>query len=368
MVKSKTAISGPYIYFSRFKLTPNAGGGCRRELQLAQILSPLRFQFISAWEQPALSRRLRLKIRLPKKKTHQWDRDFQPYAERMETFSRKWAGKISRNVKLAVMDDPLFFPSLTKALKQRKIPLVILSQNLESLSRSQINPDYQMDLFRQELELLSLSDLIVTISREETYLLDNLGLPTFYLPYYPVKEIEIRMKKVRQQRSQTQKSGILLMGTVNNQVTKEGIQHIIQYWQNHLAPRLDEKLIIAGYGTHKIQSSCAGSKIEFKGQLSDSDLDLLLTKISVCLNYQNAGSGALTKIREMQIAGVPVAANSHSARSHYHLPGLVEFTHLAGAEKAIAEAKEQEGRIPIPPRPPESKLLQAVKALVPRLS
>ncbi len=361
-------VNRPYVHFSRFQLTPSAGGGCRRELQLARILSPLNFQFISAWGHQALSTKLRLKMFFTKNNRHHWDPEFRSYAEQMNIFSQRWAGRINSKIKLAILDDPLFFPSLAKVLKIRKIPFIILSQNLESLSRSQINPLFQMELLKKELMLMSPADMIVTISREETFLLDNLGLPTFYLPYYPVKEIEKRMMKIRESRRETTKGGILLMGTINNRVTKEGIHHMIQHWKDHLARNLDEKLIIAGYGTEKIKSFCSGPGIQFKGQLSDMQLDRLLTEISLCLSFQDAGSGALTKIREMHIAGVPVAANTQSARSHYHQPGLVEFNHLSHIESAMVRAKEWEGKIPVPPRPQESEFLKAVEALCRRYS
>jgi hypothetical protein len=359
----KPPVTRPYIHFSRFRLTPRAGGGCRRELQLARILQPMEFQFISAWDHPVLSVNARLKMMFKKTSSRYWAPEFQHYAGRMHFYSNQWTKYINPSIKLAALDDPLFFPETAKALKKKGIPFIIFSQNLESLSRSQINPGFQLELFKQELELMSLADLIVTISREETSLLHNLGLPTLYLPYYPVEEIENRMKNIRQLRRTTKKKGILLIGTVNNRATREGIQHIVQYWKEHLAGKLDDELIIAGYGMDTIKSICTGPGIRFKGQINDDQLDQLLAEISLCVNYQNSGGGALTKIREMQIAGVPMAANTHSLRSHYHQAGLAEFKHVSGIKPAIAQAREWEGRIPLPQRPPESKLLQAAESL-----
>jgi hypothetical protein len=62
--------------------------------------------------------------------------------------------------------------------------------------------------------------------------------------------------------------------------------------------------------------------------------------------YQQYGSGALTKIKEMLIAGVPVIANVHSARSYHGYNGVIEFTGFEDIHEAIGRLARL--HVPIP--------------------
>jgi len=71
-----------------------------------------------------------------------------------------------------------------------------------------------------------------------------------------------------------------------------------------------------------------------------------MSSVKALLCYQNSGSGALTRICEMLIAGVPVIANSHAARSFYNKKGLIEFSVLEDIDSVLIDLKNQNYEMP----------------------
>jgi hypothetical protein len=58
------------------------------------------------------------------------------------------------------------------------------------------------------------------------------------------------------------------------------------------------------------------------GSIGDDQLEKLLLEVDMILIHQPPTTGALTKIPEMLIAGIPVLANFSSARNYYNTNGL----------------------------------------------
>jgi hypothetical protein len=216
-----------------------------------------------------------------------------------------------------------------------------------------------------ELDALSSCGLVITISREETFLLRNLGIPCLFFPYYPTEAVRSRLLRVRERRRSTTKNGVLLLGSAVNPQNSKGMARVLDFWGKSFLPPESGRLIVAGFGT-EASPSLAGRRpgVEFLGSLADADLDDLLSRVRSCLCYQENGSGALTRICEMLIAGVPVLANGHAARSYHHWPGVIEFDGLTGLANAVGRLEREtiEARCPTPPD--ASRLAQEVAALM----
>jgi hypothetical protein len=194
-------------------------------------------------------------------------------------------------------------------------------------------------MFKYELDLISMCNMVVTISTEETFLMRNLGMTPVYLPYFPLKQTADRLGKVRKCREGIEKVNFLLLGTVYNFPTLEGMKRVITAITCHNVLH-DDKLIVAGYGTRELLGHIDDSRVELRGDVTDVELDELMTTVKGCLVYQDTGSGALTKIPELLTAGVPVIINSHAARSYHNLPGVFEFNDFGQlSEKMDAAAK-----------------------------
>lgn len=343
------------VFFSRFKIQENGGGGMRREAQLAEIFSPLNYTFISSmdftWTPPRF-----FKIRnVINGRLKYWKKDLISFLEIADQFSRYWAKRVTNSIELVLIDDPIFFSPLVKKLNSLGIPIVALCQNIESLSKSQINENNQKRLLLQELDILGRCELIITISLEETVFLNNLGYSTSFLPYYPVETIKNQLLDIRETRESSDKNGILIHGTINNLVTRDGMEEVIHFWNKQSVEFDLPLLFVAGYGTEKIQHICKSEKIRFLGALNDNDLNQLMTHIMAGICYQSSGAGALTKISEMLIAGIPVMANVQASRTYINTEGVYPIRSLddiVGVYGSIQDNKI----IPIP-EPMSSKIL-----------
>lgn len=368
---SKPDFSAPVIYFSRFHCTSEAGGGCRRTAQIANDLRTLGFTFISSrdhsWDYKSLPDYASYQEwgGLPEEYAAKWhpgrrdDVAFQHYV------SWSWTNELKgrHTLKLALVDDPLYFSPLVEYLAEAGVPVVALCHNIEALSRSQVLEEGQRELLASELCYIRLCSLAVTISREETFLLRNLGINALYHPYFPVSQISERMLRIRTKRRGAG-NDFLLVGTANNAPTMKGMQEMMRRWSSINKSIAGARLIVAGYGTDPLRDFADGKNVIFKGAVSSEELDEILLGIGACIAYQEDGSGALTKICEFLLAGIPVLANSHAARSYYNLPGVVEFTETADLARASRLIATVPPDFPLIPPPDSDRFLTAVIAVI----
>lgn len=366
------------MIFSRFADRATGGGGIRREAQLFELLRPLDFRLCSSWDADCLKKRTagrprllrRLERRFSPERRFWVDADTWHYVFDLHDVAREWRRGLRRfqRAGVALLDDPIYFRPLARALSRAGIPVVALCQNLESLSRSQLNPALQLDLLARELALLRGCRLVVTISREEAFLLRNLGIPALYLPYEPIASIRQRLEAVRQRRAGTRKRGYLALGTAGNKATLEGMKALLSYWKGPDNKLGGDPLWVAGFWTKKYLSP-PGAGIELLGEIGDASLDDLLASAKALICYQEFGSGALTKIREMLLAGVPVLANAHAARSYheYEGKGVFEFSRLEDLESAAVRASAWQAACQTGAPPPPPGLAEAERSLLAQL-
>lgn len=356
------------VYFSRCLRNPSGHGGDKRVAQICEILGQFDYDFVSTCNPPFTipqklhdllydpsgffqkKRSLRYKQRITYAKYYKWGERFRDALLNWHLLAQLFIESLNKEPELIVIDDPVFVTPVVLYAKTRGIPLVAFSQNLETLSREQVEHASQREMFTYELELLSMCDLVVTISTEETWLLRNFGLDPVYLPYFPIKQTADRCDKVRTKRQNSFKANFLLLGTVYNLPTLEGMKKVITAITRDSILHND-RLIIAGYGTMQLASFADDPRIEVLGELTDTELDELLTATKGCIVYQENGSGALTKIPELLTSGVPVIINSHAARSHHNLPGIFEFDTLEhlGEQMAVAAKSKQFSQVLSPP-------------------
>ena len=361
------------VYFSRFLPSTDKGGGSRRMMQIAEVLKEVtsEYELISTQLQDRLSKEVMKRIEnhcvaASEKEYMFWSEKRRFPACRLGEISREWSRQITdiSRLKLVVMDDPIYFIPLFEKLKQFNIPVVGICHNLESLAAEQVAPGFQWSLFSKEIDLLAQCHMVVTISREETFLLNNMGMRPVFFPYFPVVSISTRMLQVREKRTREDKKGILLLGNVLNLQTRQGMEKMINFWERSKLFHKHEKLIVAGYGTEKYLKNTSGNAVAFYGELANDEMDRLVTRVRAVLCYQETGAGSLTRICEMLIAGVPVLANSHAARSYYNMIGVHEFRELAGLPEALQRLDTINGEIPIPSPPDTACLSQKIREML----
>jgi len=168
-----------------------------------------------------------------------------------------------------------------------------------------------------------LCDSIFTISHEECWLLRLFGFNAYYLPYYPPKEVEVLMLNIREER-QTRTNGpikkVLLLGSAANPPTYDGMMEIITFYQEY---KPDTVFNIAGYQTEKLKKYIPDeSQMILSGTLSIDRLKEVMIDTDVALIHQTPSTGAVTRVTEMLIAGIPIFINDNASKDTYNLEGI----------------------------------------------
>ena len=194
-----------------------------------------------------------------------------------------------------------------------------MPHNIESLVRGR-----SIAALGAEVANLKHCDLVFTISKEEAWLLRLLGLNTHYLPYFPPHEVESFLRSVRRERERRTPSSckkFALLGSATNIPTRSGMQALVDFAATQNLPF---ELIIAGYGTESLKQ-VSHPRIVFRGTLSNEELEKLLMEIDGVVIYQPPTTGALTRIPEMLLAGIPVFANFDAARNYFGITGIEQY-------------------------------------------
>ena len=363
------------IYFSRFKLNPWGDGGQRRALQVVRLLKDYRLQHVclgvkdlpssvldyvcgrllGRWNERTWQRFRRQ--RLTDGEYLKWSRERRLFVCLLRSAARRYARTLKSHEwrdRLVLVDDPIFIHPLVRQIKACGARMVAVCHNIESLNRWQVTPRGQQALFRKEIEALSLCDLVVTISREETVLLTGSGIDAIFLPYYPPSEAVPRLMRVRKRRQNTQKTSLLLFGSSGNVATLDGMETVLRAWSaEHTGALQDLELHVAGFGTECLRERVPSvdGHVKFLGSLCQEALEDELEQTRACICHQEEGSGALTRIMDMLVAGVPVLANHHAARSYHGVPGVVEYAGADALPYAIKRLADQETGFPVPCAP-----------------
>lgn len=336
------------IYLTRFKIDPHGNGGDRRAAQIVNIYNP---QIINLFTEDKKIKKTSLIFKILKKipmalyhryskyiaRSIGWQLSHYYYGNKIDKEGIKKIKNIKVNeIKKVIIDDPIYFPKAFKYLKDKHIYKIAMVHNIESLVRAQVYPMRQERLFVKEIQNLKDADEVITISREDSLLLNNFGIINTFLPYEPNQYIQNQMMKVKKARKNVKKKiGYLLFGTAANPTTYEGMLEFLQSWSKN---KINKNLFVAGFATERIEElnrDLLSERITVLGTLSESELLDLLTKVTAVIVYQKSATGSLTKIPELLIAGVPIIGNCYALRTYYNMPGIIEFGSFHELEKIL---------------------------------
>jgi hypothetical protein len=174
----------------------------------------------------------------------------------------------------------------------------------------------------EEIHSLALCDKVFAISREDQWLLRLHGITAAYLPYFPPRVVVNTMLKIRKERSKTNFGRhFLLLGTAANRPTFSGMADRLEFFFKNAESY--DTLHVAGYGTELLRAFLPSSeKIILHGAIDNLLLHSLLSTVRAAIIHQVPTSGALTRISELLIAGVPVFANIDAGRSYFGAAGV----------------------------------------------
>jgi len=190
------------------------------------------------------------------------------------------------------------------------IPWIACPPNLDSLLGDFADDFYPKRFGKNpEFAWLALADIVFTISAEEAFVLNNADIPAHFLPYFPASDLAGHLSGLRSKRKA--QGFYLILGSAINPPTKAGVLEQLGFAADHLGD--GEKLIVVGRGTQQLD--CDNPAVVIEGEVSDERLAELLSSCKAAWIHQTFGVGALTRIAELLLAGIPVVLSSHAARS-----------------------------------------------------
>jgi len=231
---------------------------------------------------------------------------------------------------VCLIDDPGFH-KIIAINKANNIPTIALMQNFEALDSiphiHSLSPLAIKSIFldfSNEIKILASCEKILTISKVEAGFIGGLGLQAINYPYIPLGLIREGLFDIRRKRSEGQidKNLFLLLGTADHSTTGEGMKWFLDHF---LTSSLDENIKIAmvGKGTDKYKSEELTQKgVEFKGFVSQEQLDDLMVRAAAVIIPQFRGFGTLTRLPEFSCAGIPVICSRHPCYALDIPPGV----------------------------------------------
>ncbi|MBP7865994.1 MAG: hypothetical protein KA419_08580 [Acidobacteria bacterium] len=372
------ALPGPrVVYFTRFRPDPCGGGGSRRAAQAASLLEDWSPSVLSSARldglPPAVAERLRAGFKRPcgtwvsLSGLRGWQAAHRPYARRQDRVSRQWARRLGRDLPadLLLLDDPLYFPALVRRAQRLGIPAAAVCHNQEGSLAHQVAPRALPRMARREFDLFRRCSLAITIAAEDAACLEREGVRVFYWPYFPAPVITARLEAVRRARGGTVPRDVLLLGSCANAATRRGILEAARWWAEGPGREGGDRLRVAGFGSDRHLGDLAGLPgVDLLGPLPDAGLDAQLTTVRAALCHQAGGGGALTRVVEFLLAGVPVIASRQAARSWHGTPGVLEYTALDHVPAVLASLRASPPVVPVPDPPDPAPLRDALAGLL----
>ena len=220
------------------------------------------------------------------------------------------------------------YPYLAKSMGKK---IIAVPHNMESLCYDDVDLQSgkpMLEWLSEDIKRMKMCDVVFCISKEETWLLQIHGVNAYYLPYYPPREAEdylLRIRKMRESRKPNEVHKFLVLGSANNTPTRKGMEEVLDYLCSY--EKLPFEIHVAGYRTEWLKKM-THSQIIYHGTLSNEALEKLLVEVEALVINQPASSGALTRIVEHLIAGIPVIASFGAARDYFRTSNVEVFDSL----------------------------------------
>lgn len=238
------------------------------------------------------------------------------------------------------------YPYLARNIGKK---MIAVPHNIESLCYT--GADLQsgkpaLGWFYEDIERLKSCDAVFCISKEETWLLQIYGINVHYLPYYPPKAAEeylLNIREKRQERIPNRIPRFLVLGSAENLPTRFGMIEVLEFLGSH--EKLPFEVHVAGYKTEELKR-VAHPRIVYHGTLSKRALEQQLMETDALVINQAATSGALTRIVEHLIAGIPVMASFGAARDYFYSKDVHVFYSMDELMEMMVAFKPREVMMP----------------------
>jgi glycosyltransferase involved in cell wall biosynthesis len=249
---------------------------------------------------------------------------------------------------------------LPKLARAARFAVIALPHNLEAFVSEAVFSDPQYDPFPDlgaEVARLAHANAIFTISKEERWLLETRGLQPYHLPFFPDPVLREDCRRIRRSREAAAATDgrlggpLLILGSGFNPATARGMQCQLEWLARAGLP--PDRVVVAGPKTDVMLADSLFPGVRRMGMVPRETLEDLFTTCSALLLHTTGGAGALMRIPEALLAGVPVIANSNAARDQYGTAGVHVYDDLA---EFLALARNPP---PLPPPPPQPSAAEA---------
>ncbi|HEY9175926.1 MAG TPA: glycosyltransferase [Verrucomicrobiae bacterium] len=246
------------------------------------------------------------------------------------------------------------------AAREARCPLIALPHNVDSLPFIDTPEGDRITSLRAELESLRRADAVFAISGCDSWLHRQFGIESGVLPYYPAAQRRRQLIQVRAQRERLprQTRRVLLVGSVTNPPTREGLLRLLVQIAQTPWPK-DLVFEVVGRGTDGLQTAGLPSCLRFHGHAAENDFAKLLAECTAALVVQHRGTGVLTRIIEFLVAGIPVVANPLALRQWEGLEGTFCYFDWQQARALLLSSFS----MPQLPAPPESEAAAFIHSL-----
>lgn len=304
------------LYKPLFRLNANGHGGEKRSSQVFHLLQPLQPQLYADVRIPQQEQGNSLSGLKEFLAFVYWLKVIRksPIIFSVQFFKKLYqAYKLLNFLKPAVVvleNTNLADYYIAEAAKYCKSFVCIIPHNIESLVATQFSPYTQRQSphwLEEEMAFLRKADVVYAISKYDRWLFSCNNINTKLLPYFPATDVLQNLLHIRQQRENLQNPLlILILGTVKNHPTREGLRQLTNFLEtNNSHPDLSYAL--AGYNVEKHFDAALYKNVQIRGSVSGDDLNQLLRDCKCVLIHHQPSSGALTRVTECLIAGIPVS-------------------------------------------------------------
>jgi hypothetical protein len=232
---------------------------------------------------------------------------------------------------LCVVEDAVWFHGIVLANWRLGVPTWACPQNLESLDLEgalplghRLRTLSRLGNLANELRSLAACRARFAISLVEAGFLGGVGLDTELYPYRPVGEVRDFFLRIRAARANgaVEQGLVVLLGSATHVPTREGMQWFVEQIRAHgLSPKARVELV--GLGTEKLAGlEAIAPHGTARGRVSSEALAALLSRAHVVVIAHFSGFGALTRLAELPLAGIPVLAAAHATRAVEACPGV----------------------------------------------
>ena len=230
------------------------------------------------------------------------------------------------NVKLVIVEDVIFGgQGVIIAAKESGIPVIALPHNIDSLTSDVYNYASYGKCMALEMEALSFANKVFAISQNDSWLHHQFDIKSLILSYYPTLKKEAYLLYIRSMRDQRpMQKRFLIPGSANNPKTKEGLIKLLNAISIQLLPE-DIYFDVIGIETQSCQIPGLSNQIVFYGEVTHEKYLSLAINCTACVAYQEKGTGALTRVMDMLLAGIPVLGNYMALRGWMDLDGVYLF-------------------------------------------